>query len=127
MARFRHDNPLWSTIELDDGQLTVYELERLGRVPPTVVLATCESGVGGDRGGTQLHGLAGTLLTMGARTIVAAIGALPDTAETRRSDGRPPPGSGGRHHAPRHRSLVNERPTDGFSLTAAGLVTLGVG
>ena len=45
-GRFRHDNPLWSTIELDDGQLTVYELERLGRVPPTVVLATCESGVG---------------------------------------------------------------------------------
>ena len=44
---FRHDNPLWSTIELDDGHLTVYELERLGRVPPTVVLATCESGVGG--------------------------------------------------------------------------------
>ena len=37
-GRFRHDNPLWSTIELDDGDLTVYELERLGQVPPTVVL-----------------------------------------------------------------------------------------
>ena len=45
-----------------------------------MVLATCESGVGGGRSGAQLHGLAGTLLTMGARTIVAAIGALPDTA-----------------------------------------------
>ena len=81
--QFRHDNPLWSTIELADGPLTVYEIERSGTVPPTVVLASCDSGVGGARGGAQLHGLAGTLLTMGARTIVAAIGALPDTAETR--------------------------------------------
>ena len=84
-GRFRHDNPLWSTIELVDGQLTVYELERLGHIPPTVVLATCESGIAGGRDGAQLHGLAGTLLTMGARTIVAAIGALPDTTETQQT------------------------------------------
>jgi tetratricopeptide (TPR) repeat protein len=126
-GRFRHDNPLWSTIELDDGDLTVYELERRGQVPPTVVLATCESGVGGVRGGAQLHGLAGTLLTMGARTIVAAIGALPDTIETRDT------------MVGLHRDLVNgasassslarrRAGTDGVpSPTAAGLVTLGVG
>jgi hypothetical protein len=126
-GHFRHDNPLWSTIELVDGQLTVYELERLGRVPPTVVLATCESGAGSARGGAQLHGLAGTLLTMGARTIVAAIGALPDTIETRHA------------MVDLHRDLVEglsasaslarqrSATGDGFRLTAAGLVTLGVG
>jgi hypothetical protein len=126
-GRFRHDNPLWSTIELDDGDLTVYELERLGRVPPTMVLATCESGVGGVRGGAQLHGLAGTLLTMGARTIVAAIGALPDTIETRDTmvqlHGDLVKGTSASG------SLARQRAgTDGVSSpTAAGLITLGVG
>ena len=126
-GRFRHDNPLWSTIEMADGQLTVYELERLAAVPSTVVLASCESGVSGTRGGAQLHGLAGTLLSMGARTIVAAIGALPDTAETRNTMVR------------LHRDLVSSvsasaslarqhSSRDGApSMTAAGLVTLGVG
>jgi hypothetical protein len=61
---------------------------------------------------------------MGARTIVAAIGALPDTVETRRAMVR------------LHGDLVNgtaastsllHQRLDGFSLTAAGLVTLGVG
>jgi hypothetical protein len=59
---FRHDNPLWSTIELDDGQLTVYELERLGKVPATMVLATCESGVGVSAASATAGR---TLLTMG--------------------------------------------------------------
>jgi hypothetical protein len=126
-GQFRHDNPLWSTIELADGQLTVYELERLGHVPPTVVLATCDSGVSGGREGAQLHGLAGTLLRMGARTIVAAIGALPDTTETRHA-------MVGLHRdlvkgLDASTSLAHQRcGAEGpFSLTAAGLVTLGVG
>lgn len=126
-GRFRHDNPLWSTIELADGQLTVYELQRLGAVPATVILASCESGIGGNRGGAQLQGLAGTLLSMGARTVVAAVGALPDTAETRQV------------MVALHRDLVGGlrpseslarqrvAPRDGSSATVAGLVTLGVG
>ena len=123
-GRFRHDNPLWSTLELADGPLSVYELERLGQIPSTVVLATCESGMGGTRSGAQLHGLAGTLLAMGARTIVAAIGALPDTAATRQT------------MIDLHRDLVNgtnasksllSQRLGEFSLTSAGLVTLGVG
>jgi CHAT domain-containing protein len=123
-GRFRHDNPLWSTLELADGELSVYELERLGQIPSIIVLASCESGMGGTRSGAQLHGLAGTLLAMGARTIVAAIGALPDTDETRRT------------MIDLHRDLVNgtsasksllRQRVGGISLTSAGLVTLGVG
>ena len=124
---FRHDNPLWSTIELVDGHLTVYELERLRRVPSTMVLATCDSGVVGGRAGAQLHGLAGTLLNMGATTIVAAIGPLPDSAETRNT------------MAVLHRDLVNGSAASAslarrrassdnpLCLTSAALVTLGVG
>ncbi len=128
-GQFRHDNPLWSTIELDDGQLTVYELERLGHVPPIMVLATCESGVGGVRGGAQLHGLAGTLLTMGARTIVASIGALPDTTDTRHAmvalHQDLAQGFSASTSLARQRSEADIG--SGSSVTAAGLVTLGVG
>ncbi len=123
---FRHDNPLWSTIELIDGHLTVYELERLQSVPSTIVLATCESGAVSGRVGAQLHGLAGTLLNMGARTIVAALGPLPDTAETRTAMEE-------LHHdlvrgTTASASLARQRGcSDRFSLTMAGLVTLGAG
>jgi tetratricopeptide (TPR) repeat protein len=126
-GHFRHDNPLWSTIELSDGSLTVYELQRLGQVPPTIILASCDSGAGSARGGAQLHGLAGTLLAMGARTIVAAVGALPDTSETRRVmvDLHHDLACGTRAAD----SLAARHSTNdaGSSVTSAGLVTLGVG
>jgi hypothetical protein len=92
-----------------------------------VVLATCDSGVSSGREAAQLHGLAGTLLRMGARTVVAAIGALPDTIETRQA-------MVDLHHdlvegLSASASLARQR-SDGpstLSLSAAGLVTLGVG
>ena len=126
-GQFRHDNPLWSAIELFDGPLTVYELERLGRVPPIVVLATCESGVGGVRSGAQLHGLAGTLLVMGARTIVAAINALPDTPDTRQAMVELHRDLAAGNSA--SMSLARQRTSADNEVdpTAAGLVTLGVG
>jgi tetratricopeptide (TPR) repeat protein len=81
-GRFRHDNPLWSTIELADGPLSVYELELLEQTPPTMVLASCDSGVGGPRGGEQLLGLSQTLLRMGTRSIVASVNLVPDDPTT---------------------------------------------
>jgi CHAT domain-containing protein len=92
-----------------------------------MILATCDSGSGGARGGSQMYGLAASLLTMGARTVVAAIGVLPDSPETRtmmialhRDLAR-----GVRASA----SLAHQRAADdgGSSLVAAGLVTLGTG
>jgi len=81
-GRFRHDNPLWSTIELADGPLSVYELELIEHTPPVMVLASCDSGVGGPRGGDQLLGLSQTLLRMGTRSIVASVNLLPDDPTT---------------------------------------------
>jgi CHAT domain-containing protein len=43
-GRLSSENPLFSDIALADGPLMVYDLERLPRVPHTVVLAACESG-----------------------------------------------------------------------------------
>ena len=81
-GRFRHDNPLWSTIELADGPLSVYELELIDHTPPVMVLASCDSGVGGPRGGDQLLGLSQTLLRMGTRSIVASVNLVPDDPTT---------------------------------------------
>lgn len=81
-GRFRHDNALWSTIELADGPMPVYELQHLTSAPRTIVVATCESAIGAGRGGIELQGLAASLLALGARTVVAAVGPLPDDATT---------------------------------------------
>jgi tetratricopeptide (TPR) repeat protein len=80
-GRLRHDNPMWSSLELADGPLHVYDLERVAATPPTVVLSACESGVG-VRAGDQLLGLASSLLNLGTRSLVATVAPLPDTAET---------------------------------------------
>src|SRR5207245_3953769 len=50
----RTDNPLLSAIELADGPLTVYDLERISRAPRTVVLPACQSGVNAVRAGDEL-------------------------------------------------------------------------
>ena len=81
-GRIRRSNPLWSTLELADGPLYVYDLEGLAHTPPFVVLSGCQTGVG-VRAGDDLLGLASALLDHGTRTLVAAVCALPDTAATR--------------------------------------------
>ena len=81
-ARVRHDNPLWSSLELADGPLCVFDLERVPRPPAVVVLSGCHTGVG-VHAGDGLLGLSATLLTHGTRSLVAAVCALPDTATTR--------------------------------------------
>jgi CHAT domain-containing protein len=79
---FRHDNPAWSSIELVDGPVTAFQLARLGRTPPCVVLASCHSAVVGELAGDRLDGVATALLGTGTRTVVAAAGLLPDAAAT---------------------------------------------
>ena len=41
---FRRDNPLFSTLALADGPLTVYDLERAAAMPEVVVLSACSVG-----------------------------------------------------------------------------------
>jgi tetratricopeptide (TPR) repeat protein len=76
----RRDNPLFSSLELADGPLMAYDLERLPRVPRTVVLPACHSGEGTPLPGEEMLGLAWTLLAAGSSTVVAAITAVPDGA-----------------------------------------------
>ncbi len=74
---FRGDNPLLSTIELADGPLTAYELERLSQPPGCVILSACESGLSAIRPGDELMGFAAVLLGAGTRTLVASLLPVP--------------------------------------------------
>jgi hypothetical protein len=42
---FRADSPMFSSLRLDDGPMTVHDLERLRRAPFRLILPSCESGV----------------------------------------------------------------------------------
>ena len=76
-GRFRSDNPLLSTIELADGQLTAYELERLSAPPSRVVLSACESGRSAVQPGNELMGLAAVLLGAGTRSLIVSLVRVP--------------------------------------------------
>jgi CHAT domain len=82
-GRFRADSPLFSSLELADGPLNVYELQTLRRAPETVVLSACDLAVSGLQPGDELLGLAAALLSLGTRTIVASVVPVPDAAAKR--------------------------------------------
>ncbi|MQA35467.1 CHAT domain-containing protein [Modestobacter roseus] len=80
-GRFRGDNPQFSAVDLADGPLTGYDLERLQHPPEVAVLSACETGAAAVLAGGELLGLAATLLSMGVRSVVAPVLQVPD-AET---------------------------------------------
>ncbi|HLY82247.1 MAG TPA: CHAT domain-containing protein, partial [Acidimicrobiales bacterium] len=80
---FRADNPLFSSLALADGPLTVYDLERLDRAPDVIVLSACQSGLSAVRPGDELMGLAAVLFSLGTRTLVASVIPVPDAATER--------------------------------------------
>jgi CHAT domain-containing protein/tetratricopeptide (TPR) repeat protein len=77
----RADNPLFSSLRLADGPLMVFDLERLERVAPTLVLAACDSGRPVVRTGDELLGFSASLLSLGAQQLVGSVVPVPD-AET---------------------------------------------
>ncbi|MEV5502528.1 CHAT domain-containing tetratricopeptide repeat protein [Nonomuraea fuscirosea] len=81
-GRIHPSNPLFSSLRLADGPLTVYDLERLRRAPEIVVLAACDTGRFVVRPGDELLGLSATFLALGTRTIVAPVLSILDTEST---------------------------------------------
>ena len=79
-ASFRADNGLWSSIELADGVLTVYELEQLRHPPQVVVLSACQSGLSSVRPGDEMMGLVAALLALGTSSVVASVVPVEDQA-----------------------------------------------
>jgi tetratricopeptide (TPR) repeat protein len=77
---FRADNPMFSSILLDDGPLIVHDFERLGRAPYHLVLAGCDSGVAAAVGADELLGLVSSLMPLGAAGIAASVVPVNDIA-----------------------------------------------
>ncbi|MGQ0617994.1 MAG: CHAT domain-containing protein [Acidimicrobiia bacterium] len=77
---FRADSPLFSSVLLADGPLTVYDLEALRSPPDTLVLSACDSATSAVRAGDELLGTAGSLLGLGVRWIVAPVLPVADQA-----------------------------------------------
>ena len=79
-GRFRADNPFFSSLQLADGPLTVYDLEALRRAPTRLILSTCDSGLSAVRSGDELMGLAAAVFSLGARTLIASVVSISDAA-----------------------------------------------
>jgi hypothetical protein len=77
---FRADNPLFSSLMLDDGPLTVHDLHRLKRAPCRLVLSCCDSGVTGSAGADELLGLVAALGQIGTAGVIAPVVAVNDAA-----------------------------------------------
>jgi hypothetical protein len=77
---FRADSPLFSALRLDDGPLTVYDLEQLRRGPRQLVLSSCDSGVGAPAGADEVLGLVNSLIPLGTASIVASVVPVNDLA-----------------------------------------------
>jgi tetratricopeptide (TPR) repeat protein len=77
---FRADSPLFSALRLDDGPLSVYDLERLRRGPRQLVLSSCDSAVVAPAGANEVLGLASSLIPLGTAAIVASVVPVNDEA-----------------------------------------------
>jgi CHAT domain-containing protein len=77
---FRADSPLFSSLRVHDGLLSVYDFEQLERAPYRLVLPSCDSGVLAPAGADELLGLVSSLLPLGTAGVVASIVQLNDYA-----------------------------------------------
>jgi CHAT domain-containing protein len=79
-GRVRADNPLFSSVALADGPLTVYELEGLDAAPRHVVLSACDAGRAQAVTGEEVLGFGAALLAAGTATVVAPVVQVSDAA-----------------------------------------------
>ena len=79
-ARFRADSPLFSSLRMADGPLTVYDFEQLHRAPHLLILPSCDSGRLALAGADELLGLTSSMLPLGTAGVVASVAPLNDHA-----------------------------------------------
>jgi hypothetical protein len=82
-GNLRSDSPLFTSLELADGPLHAYDLQRLRRAPELVILSACDVGSARTHPGDELLGLSAMLLALGTRNVIASVVAVPDAGATR--------------------------------------------
>ncbi|GIF61402.1 CHAT domain-containing protein [Asanoa iriomotensis] len=79
---FRADNPLFSSLRLADGPLTVYDLGRMRRAPRHLILSSCESGMAAPMAGDELLGMISVLVPLGTASLLASVVPVNDARTT---------------------------------------------
>jgi len=79
-GHFRPDNPLFSSLRLADGWLTVRETYDLELSCKLVVLSACETGVSAIAPGDELIGLARGFFSAGAPSLLVSLWTVDDAA-----------------------------------------------
>ncbi len=74
----RADNPMFSSLLLSDGPLTVQEAYARGLAPHRLILASCESGALVSYAGDEVLGFVSALLARGTAGILASTAVVPD-------------------------------------------------
>jgi tetratricopeptide (TPR) repeat protein len=74
----RADNPMFSSLLLSDGPMTVQELYARGLAPHRLILASCESGTLVSYAGDEVLGFVSALLARGTAGILASTAVVPD-------------------------------------------------
>lgn len=72
------ESPLFSWVALHDGPLFAHELQPSGVQADHVVLSACDVGSATFRPGDEQLGMAAAVLSLGARSVVAAVSPVPD-------------------------------------------------
>jgi tetratricopeptide (TPR) repeat protein len=75
----RADNPMFSSLLLSDGPLTLQELYTRGVAPYRLILAACESGTQVSYAGDEMLGFVSAQLARGTAGILASTVVVPDT------------------------------------------------
>jgi hypothetical protein len=75
---FRSDNPLFSSLRVADGDLTVYDLEHCERLPRTMVLSACNAAASSVLRGGALLGMASSLIQLGVSSVIAPLTPVSD-------------------------------------------------
>jgi CHAT domain-containing protein len=70
---FRSDNPMFSSLRLYDGAITVIDLQRLRSAPQQVILSSCDSGTSSHVGQDEMLGMANALIPQGTNSMLAAV------------------------------------------------------
>jgi hypothetical protein len=127
---FRADNPLFSSLQLADGPLTIYDLERLRAGPREMILSSCDGGVTAVRPGDELMGFSAALLALGTSALTASVMPVPDEPTQRLMLALHERLDAGDEPAPalmRARAQALDRAGDADYATAAGFVCFGAG
>ena len=80
---FRAESPLFSSLQLEDGPLTVYDLGRLRHAPLRLVLSSCESAMAAHVGADELLGMVSALVPLGTVNLLASVVPVNDAATVR--------------------------------------------